>query len=252
MKVSVVIPTVDGRTEYLARCVRGYTERTDADIELIVIEGKPTCGIAWQEGAEQATGDYLHLTADDIVPGEGWLPPFVEAVARGCVPCGLVALPEPGDLDDDHMPLAGNPIHQGHSHFFEYTGGLDVFDDWTEASGQSQYPSVPFCSMPQWRRIEPMVALHYGTDKWFGMQARRHGIANVVRHGSVFYHYAAIPGRAPANPDWTHRELITFDQVIAYPEYARGRRQPRDPDPRRLTDEGLRLTRAWMKENDVL
>lgn len=248
MKVSVVIPTVDGRAEYLERCRRGYTERTDAEVELIVVEDKPTCGIAWQEGAGRATGDYLHLTADDIVPGEGWLLPFVEAVNRGCVPVGLVVTPTAEDLDDE-FPRAGNPIPAGRANFFEAPGGPEAIADWTEASGFSQYPSVPFCSLEQWQRIQPMIASHYGTDKWFGRQAWRAGIRNVVRHGSVFYHYAALPGRAPRDETWLHRDLITFDMCIAYPEYDAGRLPPLQEHPLRLTPEGRKQARDWLRRS---
>jgi hypothetical protein len=70
--ISVIVPTVRGREEHLERCVRAYGERTLRPPEIIVIENKPTCGIAWQEGAEKATGAYIHFSADDLEPHPGW------------------------------------------------------------------------------------------------------------------------------------------------------------------------------------
>lgn len=68
--ISVVIPTVAGREHSLERCLAAY--RATADVELIVLADRQTCGVAWQEGIEQATGDYLHLSADDLEPHPGW------------------------------------------------------------------------------------------------------------------------------------------------------------------------------------
>ena len=55
--ISVIVPTVVGREDHYARCVAAY-ERTAGDrIEIITIRDRPTCGLAWNEGAAQAKGD---------------------------------------------------------------------------------------------------------------------------------------------------------------------------------------------------
>ena len=54
-KVGVVIPTVEGREEYLERCIRGYEQRTPGvDLHLSVVHNAASCGIAWQAGAERS------------------------------------------------------------------------------------------------------------------------------------------------------------------------------------------------------
>lgn len=246
--ISVVVPTVPGREEYLARCERGYLDRTMDDVELIVIHDAETCGIAWQDGADRAIGDYIHFTADDIVPGVQWDGPLREAVDRGMVPCGLVIAPIAETLDPDtQMPLQGDTWAQ--ANFFESIGGEETWADWTHVYREYEYPSVPFFSADQWRRIGPMIAGHYGTDKWIGHRARAAGIPVVVRHGAHFYHYAAHAGRVPRYDGWTHTDLIDFDLNIGYPAYVAGQLQPDQLHPDRGTPAGRDHARAWRQEH---
>lgn len=245
--VTVVIPTVEGREEYLKRCLRGYQERTDDRLEIIV-ERRDTCGQAWQAGAEQASGDYLHFTADDIVPGEGWLPPLIEAVEQGCVPVPLVVTAAPDVLDDEDMPHPWNPLTPV-SNYFERQGGPDVIADWYRADGLSEYPSVPFCSLGQWREIGPMIASHYGTDKWFGMKAKRVGIPCAVRHGTHFYHYAAHAGRIPQADGWLHLDRLNFELNIAFHSYANGSLPEHKVHPDYGTPQGRQMARDWYASN---
>lgn len=248
MKVTVVIPTVKGREGYMERCLRGYRERSGGvELEFAIIPNAPSCGLAWQAGAEKATGDLLHFTADDIVPGEDWLPPMVEAVERGNVPVAGVIACRAEMLDGHDYPLPGKPYLESDLHYFE--GEARSVPDWTPADGPSEYPSIPFCSMEQWSRIGPMIAAHYGTDKWFGDRAKRAGFQPVVRHGSVFYHYAALPGRVPKAEGWFHLDRITFDLNVAYPLYESGQLQPHETHPAYGTTEGRKMARDWYAEH---
>ncbi len=70
--ISVVIPTVTGREDFFERCVYAYEHNTANPIELIIYKDLPTCGRGWIKGAEDATGDYVHFTADDLEPALGW------------------------------------------------------------------------------------------------------------------------------------------------------------------------------------
>lgn len=258
--VTVVVPTVDGREEYLERCLRGYRERTEsAEVEFLVYENRPTCGMVWQEGADEAVrlhgrSGFLHFTADDIVPGEGWFLPLAEAVDRNFVPVAAVVNCDASVLEDE-FPKAGNPI-TANTCFFEGHPPADPFaeyPDWSLASKhrpiETAYPSVPFCSLRQWESIGPMIAAHYGTDKWFGRRARLAGFEPIVRHGALFYHYSAQPGRVPAADDWFHIDRLTFELNIAYPEYASGTLPPDQLHPLHYTDEGRELARRWYELN---
>jgi hypothetical protein len=69
--ISVVIPTIAGREHWLGNCIHAY-ERCSGDIEIITVTDRETCGEAWAEGGKRAQGDFIHFTADDIEPHDGW------------------------------------------------------------------------------------------------------------------------------------------------------------------------------------
>lgn len=246
--VNVVIPTVEGREEYLARCIRGYKERTpNVSLNFIVVKGAATCGLAWEMGASKMVEGYLHLTADDIVPGEGWLPPLIASVEGALVPVALVITASPEVLDEEQMPLPGNPLTPV-SNFLERQGGPDVIPDGYICQGMSEYPSVPFCTQAQWLAIKPMVASHYGTDKWFGYRAKLAGFHNVVTHGSCFYHYAAHAGRIPRDSEgWMHLDRLNFDLNVAFDCYVNGTLPPKQLHHAHGTPEGRQMAREWYK-----
>jgi len=253
--IAVVIPTMPGREESLERTVSSYEERTDSSLRIIVIHDAETCGSGWQSGAllaqdSMADGDYLHFTADDIVPEFAWDVPAIEAVDRGYIPAGTVCVPDQATLTwrgGTPFPFAPGIREL----FYERDDSSPKnFPDWMPARmvpfeyGHQEYASVPFCSMAQWKRIGPMIPLTYGTDKWFSYRARAAGIPVVARHGMRFFHYVCQAGRLPF-ADWAHVEILTFDMVIAYPDYESGRLAPTEPHPLRGTREGHRRTRIW-------
>lgn len=90
MKISIVIPTIDGREDHYARCLDAYQSRTSNAYEIIVERNWPSCGLAWQAGAARATGDFIHLTCDDIEPLNGWDTAATEALRKHVIPCPLV------------------------------------------------------------------------------------------------------------------------------------------------------------------
>jgi hypothetical protein len=246
-KISVVIPTVEGRERYLKRCIDGYENRhnTEHEIEIIVEKGHDHGGTAWQLGSERATGDYLHLTNDDIVPGFNYLEPMIEATDRNCVPVVIVVTTIAEILDENLMPLSDNPLPENHS--WAYEGPPFVPNDWYEADSNdlSKYPSLPFCSMEQWGRIGPMIYSHYGTDKWFGWRARQAGFPNKVRNNSIFYHYSATEKREGVIQGWLGHDRLTFDQNFALPMYMSGELKPDELHPEWNTAAGLEITRQW-------
>lgn len=250
MKIGVVIPTVYERSSYLVRCLRGYEERHETGHEVvpIVLHERWSGGIAWQEGAERAKElgcDYLHLTNDDIVPGFDYLRPMIESVLRGEVPVVLVVIPVAETLDADKMPLPGNPT-TGHASHFE--GEEKIHLSGTHANGESEYPSLPFCSMDQWSLIGPMIASHYGTDKWFGHRAKLAGFPNVCT-SATFYHYAAGLGRDGRIEGWLGQDRLAFDHNVAYPMYVDGSLAPTDLHPLAKTLEGREAAREWYRTN---
>lgn len=253
-KISIVIPTVEGREEYLERCCFAYEHTLEGhEAEFIIIKDKPTCGIAWQQGAEAASGDFLHFTADDLVPYPGWLGKMLEVVqTRGGVPVALVVVPQAESLDEHGFPrplsLAEHLELAPQANYFESQGGPELIPDWFQAQLEmSEYASIPFCSMTQWEQIGPMIATHYGTDKWFSARAVNAGYPLLVRHDCAFFHYSAQPGRIPKGHGWHHVDLLTYDMNIAYPMYASGQLPPTALPPARLQPEGRAQAREWYR-----
>ena len=95
---------------------------------------------------EVGGADYLHLTADDIVPGEDWLGPMVEAADTGCVPVAAVVTCDATVLDDDEFPLPGNPLTE-HTSFFEGPPPADLWGEYPDWSNARQHRAAG-CRLP--------------------------------------------------------------------------------------------------------
>lgn len=170
--IGVVVPTVPGRAEHVERCVGAYVRATAAKVWVILEWDRPTCGIAWQRGAQRARAagcEYLHLTADDLVPHEGWDIPARETADHGGIPAPVVHRPQGG------IESSGGWWDRAHA-------------DWEQTSNTSV---VPFCTLEAWATIGPMLPLHYYTDNWFTYRAREAGMPVVVRNGYAFTHHWA-------------------------------------------------------------
>jgi hypothetical protein len=176
-EIAIVIPTIRGREADLDRCIKAY-RATAPDVRLYIERDRPSCGTAWIAGANRAaqTGfDFLHLTADDLEPHDGWLEAALETVEQGCIPAPLVHHPD-GSLES-----------AGLMDFGCYTG---PYADWMSIEGTT----VPFLTTEMWDAIG-MLDTHYCTDLWVSHQGRRRGWETVIRTGMGFTHYNAQPGR---------------------------------------------------------
>ena len=170
--ISVVIPTITVRHHWLEQCVQAYEFTLRCwDHELIVINDRPSCGVAWNEGIEKARGQFIHLTADDITPVDGWHKPAVASALRGELPAARI-LNTDGSLQScgtDHL---------------EHEEGEEAF-----------VARVPFATREQFDRIGPMMNEHYMGDYWFSHRGRECGYRSVVRRDYCFYHHYAQEGR---------------------------------------------------------
>lgn len=184
MTVAVVIPTIEGREADFDRCVAAY-ERTAPEARLYVERDYPSCGHAWLAGAEKAGRDgyeYLHFTADDLEPHDGWLEVAVETVDKGFIPAPVVLDPG-GRLES--AGLAG----------FALNG---TAEDWHPVDGTT----VPFLTRAMYAVIG-MIPVHYCTDLWVSAVGRWYGWQTAIRTGMRFTHYTAAAGRnyGRAQPD---------------------------------------------------
>lgn len=175
--MSVVVPTIAGREHWLERCVRAY-EETVPGVEVIVVTGKPSCGAAWEEGQERATGDYVHFTADDLVPLPGWFEAAAEVCDAGAIPAANVLTEEAG----------GEWLPSSTMYAQAYLLG----------DGQTENVLVPFFSRAQFEIDDGdswVCPIHYGSDDWVTFLADRRGIPTRFTHGYLFGHGAAPEGR---------------------------------------------------------
>jgi GT2 family glycosyltransferase len=204
--ISVIIPTIDSRREYLRQCLAAY-DKTTREREFIVIENESCCGDAWCKGAERATGDYLHFSADDLIPHTGWWQAGVEVIERGNVPAPAVYK---------------ESATAGKIGALESVGGYWVGypEDGTVVKNTCV---VPFCSASQWDQIGPPLAgAHYYTDNWYSLRARCAGCHIEVCYAYAFTHRWAPQGRYGQNRMVADRERYRI-AVEAIPDWQRAR-----------------------------
>jgi hypothetical protein len=201
--ITVVVPTIRGREIDYERCVDAYRRTTD-DVQLITVRDLPTCGEAWNEGAKQAAGDYLHLTCDDLEPHDGWWQPAIEAVRRGY-------LPAPRVVNADGV-LDSCGLH-----------GVELPD-----KAIVQMSVIPFMSREQWDKIGPTLSVHYFSDNWLSWRGAQEGYPTVVRRQYSFTHHWAQPGRGAG---MTYSQRMEHDHAVYLSAVDKGWRADHDGQP---------------------
>ena len=188
--ISVIVPTVAGREEHLARCLDNYAATTE-NYEVLVIPDKDVCGAAWCEGAERARGTHLHFSADDLYPHAGWADAAVGVCERGF-------LPAPRILNSDGT--------------LQSCGGSDGWETEHPTGEQTDFSRIPFLHREQWERIAPHVVSflrdrHYFTDNAVSTAAARFGIRTGVHRDYLFTHTLAEQSRG-AGMTWEQRMIV--------------------------------------------
>ncbi len=170
--ISIIIPTIDGREDHYARCVAAYEANTTEPYEIIVERNHPAVGPAWNAGAERATGDHIHFTADDLEPHDGWDTAALETVAAQLLPAPRI-INQHGRLDSCGL------------HGVEMENGAVV-----------PMSVIPFMPMDLWRdHVAPVLPIHYYTDDWISYRAKRASWPAVVNRAFAFTHHWAEHGR---------------------------------------------------------
>lgn len=172
MILSIVMPTIDGRQAELVPTVAAYERLTPVTIEWIVELGHRNCGAAWNAGSRKATGDVLHMGADDLEPASSaWFPAALSAIVRGGVPLGWV--------DEDAMGRFGR-----------------------------DFPRVVICRREWWRDV-PEV--HYYSDNAFGDLMTASGHTPFVAEGFDFHHRRSMVGR-DESPERVARDRECYER----------------------------------------
>ena len=174
--ISVVIPTIPGREHLLEQTISRFEQ--SADVEIIVAANHPSCGQAWNAGAEQATGEFLLLGADDLTPDDGWAEAAMNAAARGVYPAPWIV------RRDGSTECCGT-----------LGSGLLLTDQARDGLPVCSSP-VPFMRREMWEHVGPSLPGHYYSDDWLGYRARLAGLSVQVRRGYRFTHLDGQAGHA--------------------------------------------------------
>lgn len=177
--ISWVVPTVDGREASLERSLAPLRNRDD--IEIVEVRNRPTCGKGWVDGIECVTGDYICLSADDLVPHDGFCEAMIEAVELELHPAAIVLLPNGAKQSCGGQ---GSDVCRGNC------------DDWQ----QVEWSPTPFIAADWWRYIEPhadkLASLHYSSDRLVSACLWKYGgIESVVRRPAILTHHNEMAGR---------------------------------------------------------
>jgi hypothetical protein len=174
--LTIVIPTIVGRESWFDRCWESYRRTLLAEqvlhrVQMMVFKGEKSCGIAWNKGIAEAEGEFIHLTADDIEPLDGWLLPAIESVARGELPAARI-------LNSD-----GSLQSCGTDHTEQPDGA------------HAEVARIPFASRKQFAQIGSMMEEQYMGDYWFSHRGRQCGYPTKVVRDYAFLHHLASEGR---------------------------------------------------------
>lgn len=173
--ISVVVPTITGREESLARGIESY-ERTLQGIEseIIVVQNAPTWPSACNYGYEQAKYDIILFSADDLEALPGWFDDIPTFLAE------RDELPAPR-VYDWHPPPEGK--------FANEEDGPD--------GALTHFTRIPIMRRDQWERIGKWPEMVYYADLWLSEYARvlDPPIRTRMLYGYDFVHHWSQVGR---------------------------------------------------------
>lgn len=171
MKLSVVIPTIDGRQESLKRTLASYRKTLrDVEYELVVVENYPSWPAACNHGYRQTVGDVIHFGSDDLAPIAGWHVPALEWLAQ-------------------HNELPAARVMNGRAN--------GVFDNIADGADGAlvHFTRVPIMRREQYNLIGPWPEIPYYADIWLSEKARALGINTRILYGYAFVHHRSEIGR---------------------------------------------------------
>jgi len=180
MKVSVVIPTIQGRGILFDKTRAAYeaTKPDSVEYEVIVVRDCTTIGEAWRLGAAAATGDWVHLSADDVLPHEGWFQAALDSACR-------MEYPSPRLENKD-----------GSLHSCGTMGGgmlLPECPDGTRCNG-SPFPFFRADYLTE--LLGGFPSIHYYADDLLAQRASAIGLSATVCRDYCFTHLEGTHGRA--------------------------------------------------------
>jgi hypothetical protein len=186
VRITVIMPTITGREEMLARMVQAYRDRTPGhDLETLNPKDHPNWPSGCNAGQLVATGEVFHFTNDDIEPLDGWAEPMLEALARGEVPAPQVW----------NWTREGPPVNE------RQDGPPGSF---------TAFSRLPSLTREMAERVGPWPSIDYYGDNWVSDAARILGFETRVMAGYAFIHHWHQHGRLD-HGDWVGRNLPLYN-----------------------------------------
>jgi glycosyltransferase involved in cell wall biosynthesis len=170
--LTVVIPTISGREESLARAIASYEDTLQGgpSYEIIQIKDWPTWPSACNEGYKRSKGDILHFTADDLEALPGWWERPLEHLAE------YNELPAPRVYD------------------YRPDGRFANEDDGPDGA-LTHFTRIPIMTREQYDTIGLWPHIDYYADLWLSEKARSIGIKTRMVFGYDFVHHWSQIGR---------------------------------------------------------
>lgn len=159
-----------GREHWLELALQSIANTVDA-YQWLVYQDLPTCGEGWNQGIQQASGDYVLLFADDLEAHPGWMEAGVEALEQGVIPCARILNPD-GSLQS-----------------------CGTFAEEAEDGTPSVVARVPFLTRGVALAMHPIFENHYMGDHWITWKGLQLGWPTQVVRDMVFTHHFATEGR---------------------------------------------------------
>lgn len=195
--IAVIIPTVEGREEDLARTRAAFEKELDCTV--YPQYGHKAVGAGWRAGVEWLLAEdgvlprYVLFGNDDMYPIDGWFDPAVEASLAGCTPCPVM-FNSKGELES----AGAWKVHHA---------------DWHRV----HWSPLPFFRLDEWPVLgEGFPAIHYWSDNWLAVSSEyRLDRPIVVRHGFEFVHTWAQPSRQTLEDAAARAAGVLFNEFEA-------------------------------------
>jgi glycosyltransferase involved in cell wall biosynthesis len=201
MNVSIVIATVAGREKELEQNVAAlHASAGKNELEIIVIRDHSSIGQAANTGVAAASGDYIALIADDMIPHPGWFEAAKLAADLGYYPAPRIDNPDGSVLATGSMG-----------------GGWILTDcaDWAPVCSSQ----LPFMNREAWADIGPSLEIGYYMDDYLSARARAAGLIVAYREGYRFTHIEGTAGHAELASRWMI-DRLQFEQAMSQQAWA--------------------------------
>lgn len=200
MSVSIVIATVKGREKELEQNIAAlHASAGDDEFEIIVVRDHSSIGQAANTGVAAASGDYIALIADDMVPHPGWF-----EAAKLAADFGYYPAPRIDTLNGDVLATGS------------MGGGWIMTDcaDWAPVCSSQ----LPFMKREAWAEIGPALEIGYYVDDYLAARARAVGLIVAYREGYRFTHIDGTAGHSELVRD-AMTDRRKFEHAMANPAH---------------------------------